>query len=121
MLPDLRAKKAKAGSGPSSSTNSRSATPLPVAAPKVKVYKKDLVAPVPVATPAPVSQLRSDLEGMNLLEADGIDEEMEAALPPTPVISLEKEKILELVRQREKEEKPALSLVVVGEFTPTLL
>ena len=35
-----------------------------------------------------------------------------------PVMSLEKEKILELVKEREKEEKPVLSLVVVGSSLP---
>lgn len=40
---------------------------------------------------------------------------MELDEAPTSVVSIAKEKILEEVLKREKEEKPVLSLVVVGE------
>jgi hypothetical protein len=44
-------------------------------------------------------------------KGDGEDVEMAA---PVPVVSIAKEKILEEVELREKDEKPVLSLVVVG-------
>lgn len=42
------------------------------------------------------------------------DEEFSAPPPQAPYIALEKERILQLVKDREKEDKPVLSLVVVG-------
>jgi hypothetical protein len=55
---------------------------------------------------------------MNLLD-DGDDDMAVRSAPPTPVVSIAKEKILEEVRKNEFGDKPVLSLVVVGE-SPSL-
>lgn len=115
---ELKLNKVKAAAGPISGSSG--------APSKLKIFKKDLApaaVPAPfIAPPAPVSQLQSDLEGLNLVSsasdraagANGEDEDYVMPLPPTPVISLAKEKILALVREREALDKPVLSLVVVG-------
>lgn len=81
------------------------------------------------APPGPVSQLRADLEGMNLIASDSkenkadADNEPEGSSgaqtppPPPPAVQIAKEKIIEEVRQKEKDGKPVLSLVVVGEYS----
>ncbi|GAA5958289.1 hypothetical protein JCM21900_001340 [Sporobolomyces salmonicolor] len=69
-----------------------------------------------------VSQMSADMEGMGLGErknlvgttADEDDEVQAEEEGPPPAMSMAKEKILEEVRAREKDEKPVLSLVVVG-------
>lgn len=49
---------------------------------------------------------------MGLVRGDA--EEDEEQRTAVPVVSIAKEKILEVVREKEKGEKPVLSLVVVG-------
>lgn len=85
----------------------------------------------PKPAPGPVSQLRQDLEGLNLAPSSpsstaatqgssgassprttGADEEQD--IGPPPPVAMAKEKILEEVRQKDKDSKPVLSLVVVG-------
>ncbi|GAA5893986.1 hypothetical protein JCM5296_004125 [Sporobolomyces johnsonii] len=69
-----------------------------------------------------VNQMSADMEGMGLGErkkpagtAGDEDEEMQAEEEgPPPAMTMAKEKILEEVRAKEKDEKPVLSLVVVG-------
>lgn len=78
-----------------------------------------------------ISQLQADLEGMNLIpttsaasikgSAKEEDTDYIVPLPSAPIVSLATEKILELAREREKDEKPVLSLVVVGTFPFLLL
>ncbi|GAA5857668.1 hypothetical protein JCM1840_000858 [Sporobolomyces johnsonii] len=71
---------------------------------------------------ASVNQMSADMEGMGLGErkkpagtAGDEDEEMQAEEEgPPPAMTMAKEKILEEVRAKEKDEKPVLSLVVVG-------
>ncbi|KAK4699995.1 elongation factor 1 alpha-like protein, partial [Phenoliferia sp. Uapishka_3] len=107
-------------SQPSSAKNSRPSTPTP-SGPKTSSsssktpLKKSALAP----QAGPVSQLRQDLEGMNLVPSSSSLKEAEAAAQTTsqaPVVvsKVAKEKILEQVREKEKDEKPVLSLVVVG-------
>ena len=48
------------------------------------------------------------------MDYEEIDSAAMTSAAATPVLSLAKEKILELVKEREKEEKAVLSLVVVG-------
>lgn len=91
-----------------------------------RVFKKDLIASkhaiASISKPSgTVSQLQSDLEGMNLIPSVSAMEVEEHYVPTALVISLATEKILELVREREKDEKPVLSLVVVGSFCHSLL
>lgn len=90
------------------------------------------------AAPGPVSQLRADLEGLNFIPnsnkpdlataAPGTGEPGQLQVgsngavtpPPTappPSVQIAKEKIIEEVRRKEKDDKPVLSLVVVGEYT----
>ncbi|KAL8281054.1 hypothetical protein RQP46_006412 [Phenoliferia psychrophenolica] len=66
---------------------------------------------------------RQDLEGMNLVPAASTSSATASSSssvggadtpPPPPVTKVAKEKILEEVRRKEKDEKPVLSLVVVG-------
>ncbi|CEQ39607.1 SPOSA6832_01148 [Sporobolomyces salmonicolor] len=69
-----------------------------------------------------VSQMSADMEGMGLGERKNLvgttadeDDELQAEEEgPPPAMSMAKEKILEEVRAKEKDEKPVLSLVVVG-------
>lgn len=120
----LEAKQKKTNASQPSSTKPSRPTKSP---------KKPSAATLPL--PGPVSQLRQDLEGLNLIPSSSsssssvigsgvgkkgkntIDDDVELPLtPPTPTINISKEKILEEVRRREADEKPVLSLVVVGSF-----
>ncbi|KAI5480838.1 elongation factor 1 alpha-like protein [Pseudohyphozyma bogoriensis] len=119
------AKMKKTPSQTPSARTSRPTTPAPgTSTPKPKPTPKTPSTKPPVA--GPVSQLRSDLEGLNLVpsssggerassqtRSDAGSDDIDSS-PPTPVISIAKEKILEEVRKKEAEEKPVLSLVVVG-------
>ncbi|SGY94389.1 BQ5605_C037g11647 [Microbotryum silenes-dioicae] len=138
--PEQKAKKAKAAaaavsSQPGSARNSRPSTPAPSAQKKTGTRN---LSPTKRPPPGPVSQLRADLEGLNLLPRDSslasstgataggstpgtssrvhtpsdIDD-VEMSGPP-PAITMAKDKILAEVREREKDRKPVLSLVVVG-------
>lgn len=49
-------------------------------------------------------------------EGDGEREREREQEAVTPVVSIAKEKILEMVLKKEKDSKPVLSLVVVGSF-----
>lgn len=121
FLAELKQKKSAAKTTP--------ATP-PAFVPKSKSTPKK-VATTPPKTAAPqatVSQLRADLEGMNLYptvsgskgKSTGIElteEEMSSQANAQPFVSQTKEKIIEEARKKELEEKPVLSLVVVGEWS----
>ncbi|SCZ88570.1 BZ3500_MvSof-1268-A1-R1_Chr2-1g04498 [Microbotryum saponariae] len=135
-----RAKKAKAAaaaasSQPASARNSRPSTPAPSAQKKTGTRN---LSPTKRPPPGPVSQLRADLEGLNLLPRNSSSasstgataggstpgtssgahtpsdiDNVEMSGPP-PAIAMAKDKILAEVREREKDRKPVLSLVVVG-------
>jgi hypothetical protein len=101
-----KAEKAKAGSGPK--------TPVKAATPATQ--KKG-------ATPAkgkgaPQSQKDLDMAGMNLNE-----KEDEQSVEPPPKVAMAREKLLEEVATTiaaQKQDKPAISLVVIGERTDGL-
>ena len=87
--------------------------------------KKATVGGAPTPLSGPVSQLRQDLEGMNLVPSASGSSSSSAGEatpppppPPAPVTKLAKEKILAEVCKQEKDEKPVLSLVVVGASVP---
>ncbi|GAA6001540.1 hypothetical protein JCM10207_006714 [Rhodosporidiobolus poonsookiae] len=105
----------KAASQPPSAKSSRPSTPsgAPKAAGK-KVPASASTAGAKPAAPGPVSALRADMEGLGLVDRKKDDEERMEVDEQPPVLSLSKEQILKEIREKEKDEKPVLALVVVG-------
>ncbi|SCV71973.1 BQ2448_4667 [Microbotryum intermedium] len=131
----VKAAAAAASSQPASAKNSRPSTPAPSGQKKTGTSNPP---PTKRPPPGPISQLRADLEGLNLLPRDSSSvsstaataggstpgtssgyqtpsdmEDIEMSGPP-PAIAMAKDKILAEVRKREKDRKAVLSLVVVG-------
>lgn len=122
----------KAASATSSNPSSRPMTPSGSAgASPVKVSLKKGGAASAAAggkapAPGPVSALRGDMEAMGLVdgasgplarEREEAERRRQAEEQAVPAVSITKAKILEEVKAKEAEQKPVLSLVVVGAFT----
>ena len=122
----------KAASATSSDPSSRPMTPSGSAgASPVKVSLKKGGAASAAAggkapAPGPVSALRGDMEAMGLVdgasgplarEREEAERRRQAEEQAVPAVSITKAKILEEVKAKEAEQKPVLSLVVVGAFT----
>ncbi|GAA5916124.1 hypothetical protein JCM6882_003944 [Rhodosporidiobolus microsporus] len=107
-----------AASQPSSAKSSRPSTPSgagPSGSSGAKIsLKKAIGAPSAAggkpAPAGPVNALRADMEAMGL--DVGAKKEEEEQAPPAVVLS--KEKVLKEIKEKEKTEKPTMSLVVVG-------
>ncbi|KAM0791514.1 hypothetical protein ACM66B_005965 [Microbotryomycetes sp. NB124-2] len=135
----LAQKVSKANSQPASARNSRPSTPNQANRPTISggatnksqnKQSSSSLSTKPVA--GPVSQLRQDLEGMNLVGPPSASSSTAATRgssgtsspqmmddfdsAPTPPVMLAKDKLLEQVKleQAESNQKPVLSLVVVG-------